>query len=413
LTAPVESACAEVRIALSGFVLVALLRHFKVIGAFLIVLIWNSVIYWAESNTWQTAVATTPSAPLQRPFNHQISQDTLILAGELFFLYLLILNGMSRGFAELAGLINTKKQTVPRLRWVYLWCGVFTVLCGFFGGPPIVISPECGAGILAGGRTGFSSVVAGVLFGFVTFFSPMLKGLPGAAIAPLLMSLGVVAMANTKKIDFQDYKIAWPAFTVLFLIPFAFDIVDGVLFGWFSYLILHLFSGDLYRHTKFIVGFYSEALLMNVFTNGLDKYVPAYWLLAPTSPSPAPTAPAVPDVGVRPTLPSLSAGKLGLTESRRSSQSLVKRDDGSYVVDWKGIRKSLYNEFFLDEVPEEDISESISSIPEVDVSVTAESYSVGLGPAPAPGRLTTVSQHNQYGSALNSGTECDFRATWC
>jgi hypothetical protein len=465
--------------------MVALLRHFKVIGAFLIVLVFNSVVSWAQTNTWQAAVGATPSATLQRPFDHPITIKTLTLAGELFFLQLLILNGMSRGFCEAAGLMNMKKQTVPRVRWMYLWCAACTVFCGFFGGPPIVISPECGAGILAGARTGLSAVVAGILFGFVPFFSPMLKELPPAAIAPLLMSLGVVSMANAKKIDFMEYKVAWPAFIVLFLIPFAFNIVDGVIYGWLIYLILHLFSGDLYRSAKQIIGFYSEALMLNLFDNWLDKYVPAYWLVVPPPPpgppgpgGPPPPIPAAVSVAsdgpssIRPssfksaTVISTTTSELqqsaASTETQstvvttdsdkdqlsrksqaarmstfRSSQSLQRRDNGSYVVDWKGIRKSLWSDFFIDEDAENEnennesnieLGPSVRSGEETEMDLYSNEPSVGRAsqvngyhPNNGAGRLTMQPPPHQYGAYHSDeyggrdirSPSHDVRATWC
>jgi len=57
---------------------------------------------------------------------------------------------------------------------MYLICGALSVFSGFFGGPPIVISPETGAGIKAGARTGLSAVLAGLIYCVAAFFAPLM-----------------------------------------------------------------------------------------------------------------------------------------------------------------------------------------------------------------------------------------------
>jgi xanthine/uracil/vitamin C permease (AzgA family) len=69
---------------------------------------------------------------------------------------------------------------IHRGRWLYIICGIMTIISGFYGGPPILISPESAAGIKAGARTVLSTVVAGLLFCFATFFAPLFQGIPNA-----------------------------------------------------------------------------------------------------------------------------------------------------------------------------------------------------------------------------------------
>lgn len=69
---------------------------------------------------------------------------------------------------------------ICRGRWLYIICGIMTIISGCCGGPPILISPESAAGIKAGARTGLSTVVAGVLFCLATFFAPLFQGIPTA-----------------------------------------------------------------------------------------------------------------------------------------------------------------------------------------------------------------------------------------
>jgi adenine/guanine/hypoxanthine permease len=81
---------------------------------------------------------------------------------------------------------------------------VSTILSGMFSGPPILISPESAAGIKAGAKTGFSTVVCGVLFGISVFFSPLFAAVPPAGTAPLLIMVGVLLFQNAKRIDWYQ-----------------------------------------------------------------------------------------------------------------------------------------------------------------------------------------------------------------
>jgi AGZA family xanthine/uracil permease-like MFS transporter len=69
---------------------------------------------------------------------------------------------------------------IPRGRWLFVVCGVTTILSGYLSGPPILISPESAAGIKAGAKTGISTVVCGLLFLISVFFAPIFAEIPAA-----------------------------------------------------------------------------------------------------------------------------------------------------------------------------------------------------------------------------------------
>ncbi len=182
----------------------------------------------------------------------------------MIFLYIVTISGLARAFSDLAQVTN-ENGTVPRGRWLYVICGLLTIFSGCYGGPPILISPESGAGIKAGGRTGLSSVVGGIIFGLAVFFTPLFQAIPAAATAPLLIAVGVILFANTKKIDWSNYAHAFPAYIILFLIPFTYSILKGVLLGWAAYLIMNFFTGDLFLSTRYIMMIYTPNLAKKLF----------------------------------------------------------------------------------------------------------------------------------------------------
>jgi AGZA family xanthine/uracil permease-like MFS transporter len=94
-----------------------------------------------------------------------------------------------RSMSDLAGLTKPS-GAIPRGSYLYICAGLTTVLSGYFSGPPILVSPESAAGIKAGAKTGLSTVVCGIFFGFSVFFWPVFKAVPAAGTAPLLIIVG-------------------------------------------------------------------------------------------------------------------------------------------------------------------------------------------------------------------------------
>ena len=72
-----------------------------------------------------------------------------------------------------------------------------TIFSGFFGGPPILISPESAAGIKAGARTGLSTVVAGLFFCVAVFFAPLFEGIPTAGTKYILHDMVITILCLT------------------------------------------------------------------------------------------------------------------------------------------------------------------------------------------------------------------------
>jgi hypothetical protein len=223
-----------------------------------------SIVWWANSDTFPTSIASNPSLTALNELANQIDRKTSFLCVELIFLYVVTISGLARAFSDLAQTTHPN-GAVPRGRWLYVICGLMTICSGCFGGPPILISTECGGGIKAGGRTGLSTIVGGVFFGIATFFTPFFSAIPSAATAPLLIAIGVVLFANTTKIDWTNYAHAFPAYIVLFLIPFTYSIVNGVVIGWAAYLVLSFFSGDLLLSTRYLMMIYTPNLAKKWF----------------------------------------------------------------------------------------------------------------------------------------------------
>ncbi|MCJ7842388.1 NCS2 family permease [Lederbergia sp. NSJ-179] len=120
---------------------------------------------------------------------------------------------------------------------------ISAVLSGIFGSSPTVSTVETAAGITAGGRTGITSIVTGLLFLLSIFFIPFVTIIPNSAIAPILLIIGGLMLQNVKSINFEDLSEVIPAFFIIIMIPFSYSIADGIAFGFIAYPIAKLVVG--------------------------------------------------------------------------------------------------------------------------------------------------------------------------
>ncbi|KAJ1443830.1 hypothetical protein B484DRAFT_389263 [Ochromonadaceae sp. CCMP2298] len=141
----------------------------------------------------------------------------------------------------------THEGAIPRGNWLFIMCGVSTILSGYFSGPPILISPESAPGIKAGARTGLSTLVCGLLYAVSVFLGPLFVKVPPSATSPLLILVGLTLFVNTGRIRWTSPDEAVPAFFVLLLIPFTYSILAGVGVGYVLYVLIGCGTGRLQR----------------------------------------------------------------------------------------------------------------------------------------------------------------------
>lgn len=147
---------------------------------------------------------------------------------------------------ENIGLIAAQTQMIGRpehFKGSLRALSISNIFAGIFGSSPVVAAAETSAGIAAGGRTGLSALVSGLLFGATFFFIPLLSYIPDSAIAPVLIVIGGLMVQNVKEMEFTDLTEAFPAFLIMVMIPFTYSIVDGMAFGFIAYPVVKLAQG--------------------------------------------------------------------------------------------------------------------------------------------------------------------------
>ncbi len=120
-------------------------------------------------------------------------------------------------------------------------CG--TIIGSLLGTSNATTYLESSAGIEAGGRTGLTSVFIALLFGLSLLLYPIIKCVPMAAVAPILILIGVSMLENIGSINWKDSLIAIPSFFIIIMMPLSYSITTGIEFGFIFYVILNIYKG--------------------------------------------------------------------------------------------------------------------------------------------------------------------------
>ncbi|CAK1224738.1 MULTISPECIES: NCS2 family permease [Fructobacillus] len=115
-----------------------------------------------------------------------------------------------------------------------------TTLAGAVGTSNTTTFIESATGVAAGGRTGLANVVTSVGFLLMLFLAPLVSIVPTAAIAPLLIVVGIMMMAEFKKIDWADLAVALPAFFTSIFMAFSYSISYGIAAGFIFYIVVKI-----------------------------------------------------------------------------------------------------------------------------------------------------------------------------
>jgi AGZA family xanthine/uracil permease-like MFS transporter len=150
--------------------------------------------------------------------------------------------GTMVGLANEAGTVD-KEGNIPNVDRVLQVDALGAIVGGGASVSSNQIYVESGAGIGEGARTGLASIVTGLLFLVAMFFTPLINLVPFEAVAPALVVVGFMMVAQVGKIDWKDWGIALPAFLTFTLMPFTYSIANGLGAGFISYVIIRIFQG--------------------------------------------------------------------------------------------------------------------------------------------------------------------------
>ena len=145
------------------------------------------------------------------------------------------------GVASQANFIKDNK--LPRANRALLSDAVATISGSILGTSTTTSYVESTAGVAAGARTGFASIVTALLFLSAIFFSPLLVTFTSEVTAPALIIVGALMASNLTKIPFNQFEIAVPAFLTVFMMPLSYSIATGIAVGFIFYPVTMIMAG--------------------------------------------------------------------------------------------------------------------------------------------------------------------------
>ncbi len=145
-----------------------------------------------------------------------------------------------------------KTHQIPRVNRILFSDATATIVGSLAGTSTVVSYIESAAGVAAGGRTGVTAIVTGILFVAALFIAPAVGAIPAAATGPALIIVGSLMVAVVAEIQWQDPEIAIPAFLTMMTIPLTFSIANGLAFGFTAFTLLKLLRGK-FREVNWFV----------------------------------------------------------------------------------------------------------------------------------------------------------------
>ncbi|MBM4398405.1 MAG: NCS2 family permease, partial [Deltaproteobacteria bacterium] len=234
-----DRSSAPVLVGVGTFVLMALLHLWRVPGAILIAILAGT------GTAFATGVAPLPAAVVSAPpsiepifakvdLRAALSLSFLNVALVIFVMDLVDTMGTLIGVSSRAGFLDADGN-LPQIERPMLADAVATTVAPILGTTTAGAYIESAAGVEAGGRTGLVAVVTALLFLVCLFFSPLLTAVPPCAYGPALVFVGLLMVSAVVHVPFDRVEELVPAFAVLVLMSFTFNIGVGMTAGFLLY----------------------------------------------------------------------------------------------------------------------------------------------------------------------------------
>ncbi|AVV85588.1 MULTISPECIES: NCS2 family permease [Shewanella] len=144
--------------------------------------------------------------------------------------------------AQRGGFLDEKGR-LPRLNRALTADSLATIAGAACGTSTTTSYIESTAGVSAGGRTGLTAVVVGLLFIAALFLSPLAGMIPAYATAGTLFYVAILMMSGLVHVEWEDLTEAAPVVVVCILMPLTFSIASGIALGIISYAAIKILTG--------------------------------------------------------------------------------------------------------------------------------------------------------------------------
>lgn len=240
---------APVLVAIFGFLLIGALMIRRVPGAILIGILATAFLAYG------TRVTPTPHAWVSLPpslspilfkldFHGALTWGFFPVVLTIFVMAFVDTMGTLIGVSARAGLLD-EKGNLPQIERPMIADALSMMFASVVGTSTSGAFIESATGVEAGGRTGLTAVVTAACFVATLFFSPFIAAIPPQAYGPALIIVGLLMLSPITKIKFDDFTELIPAFAVVALMSFTYNIGVGITAGFVLYPFCKLISGRL------------------------------------------------------------------------------------------------------------------------------------------------------------------------
>ena len=243
-----------------GLFVIVGLNHKKVKGSVLYGMLAASVLHWAgqaiflHSNPFEslkTASFVPPFADMAETTLFKLNFAGVANIGWFTIITLVITFCIIDMFDTIGTLVGTasrakmldKDGNMPQMREALLSDAIGTVTGSLTGTSTVTTFVESASGVEAGGRTGLTALVAGIMFLLCMFIAPIAAIIPGPATSSALIYVGILMLSNLKQIDFEDISQMLPVAIMLIGMPISGSIGHGIGLALISYTIIKLVTG--------------------------------------------------------------------------------------------------------------------------------------------------------------------------
>jgi AGZA family xanthine/uracil permease-like MFS transporter len=235
-------------VALFGLLVIGALSVWGVRGAMLIGIVATTLLGWAaglvvlKAEPYSLAALTGTAFKLDLPGVFKLSGGVVEILFVFLFVDLFDNLGTLVAVTKRAGLMDAAGR-IPGLNRILIADATATIVGAMAGTSTVTSYVESAAGVQAGGRTGLTAVVTGLLFFATMFVAPYAQIVPLAATAPALIIVGGLMLLPLTEVEWEDPLAAIPAFLTVAMIPFTFSIANGLAFGITAHALLKLLRG--------------------------------------------------------------------------------------------------------------------------------------------------------------------------
>ncbi len=175
-------------------------------------------------------------------FDEIFSLEMVVVVFTFLFVDVFDTVGTLAGVAAKAGFLD-EDGNLPKVGPALMSDAIGTTVGSCLGTSTVTTFVESASGVAEGGRTGLTALSTAGMFAISLFFAPLFTLIPSAATAPALVIVGLFMMSSVSELDLTEMSEAIPAFLTIVMMPFAYSIAEGIVFGMVSYTVIKVLSG--------------------------------------------------------------------------------------------------------------------------------------------------------------------------